>query len=62
MPKWQRAFEDWQALLRQTQSLELLNDPIAVWDEAWRAATMEIIQIVGRDMPTLAERLTKEFL
>ena len=45
--QWELAFEDWQALLDRANAKELLDDPSAVWDEAWRQATMLIGQIVS---------------
>ena len=43
---WERAYEDWEALVGVAGAGELLRDPRAIWDEAWRAATMEITQMV----------------
>jgi len=35
---WEQAFEDWVALLKRANATDLLNDPKAIWDEAWRQA------------------------
>jgi hypothetical protein len=45
-PEWEQAFEDWQVLLKQANATELLNDPLAIWDEAWRQAAMVTIGIL----------------
>ena len=38
--KWESHYEEWKALLIQAKAQELLNDPLAVWDEAWRHVEM----------------------
>jgi hypothetical protein len=45
-PEWEQSFEDWQALLKQANATELLNDPLAIWDEAWRQVAMITIGIL----------------
>jgi len=45
-PEWEQSFEDWTALLKQANATELLNDPLAIWDEAWRQAAMVTIGIL----------------
>lgn len=40
LPKWEQAFNDWKSLLKAAKAENLLNDPTAVWDEAWRQASM----------------------
>ena len=35
---WEQAFEDWVALLKRANAMDLLEDPKAIWDEAWRQA------------------------
>jgi hypothetical protein len=45
-PEWEQAFEDWQVLLKRANATELLNDPLAIWDEAWRQAAMVTIGIL----------------
>lgn len=42
---WEIAFEDWQKLLTDANATELLQDPKAVWDEAWRQVAMVSIQV-----------------
>ncbi len=41
--KWELAYEDWVKLLQQANAKDLLNDPLAVWDEAWRQSAMTLI-------------------
>ena len=36
--QWELAFEDWERLLKVAGAEDLLNDPKAIWDEAWRQA------------------------
>jgi len=38
MEPWEKAFEDWERLLKVANAEELLEDPKAIWDEAWRQA------------------------
>ena len=38
--RWEHAFEDWEALLERAHSRDMLEDPKAIWDEAWRQAFM----------------------
>jgi hypothetical protein len=44
--QWEIAYEDWQSLLKEANARELLDDPKAVWDEAWRQVVMLSYQIV----------------
>jgi hypothetical protein len=57
---WEKAFEDWEALLKVANATELLNDPKAVWDEAWRAATLLIT--VSLPDQTLAQAIERKML
>lgn len=38
--EWEKAFDDWKRLLDTAKANELLDDPTAVWDEAWRNVAM----------------------
>ena len=38
MQDWEQAFDDWVALLKRANAMDLLDDPKAIWDEAWRQA------------------------
>jgi hypothetical protein len=40
LDQWEQAFDDWVALLERADAKELLDDPKAIWDEAWRQATI----------------------
>jgi len=40
MDNWEQAFDDWVVLLKRANAMELLDDPKAIWDEAWRQACM----------------------
>lgn len=41
-PNWEKHFKEWKALLGQAHALDLLGDPSAVWDEAWRHVEMMV--------------------
>lgn len=43
---WEQSYEDWEELLKRADALELLQDPKAVWDEAWRQVAMIATSIV----------------
>jgi hypothetical protein len=67
MQKWEQHFEDWNRLLKTANAEDLLQDPKAVWDEAWRHVAMVAIGIVESKQPygNLAEAaiaLKKELL
>lgn len=47
---WEIAYEDWKDLLNTAKASHLLKDPSAVFDEAWRQATMIITQIVAQQL------------
>lgn len=51
MQKWEKHFEDWQKLLKTAHAEDLLKDPKAVWDEAWRHVTMIAIGTVESKKP-----------
>lgn len=40
LDQWETAFDDWVALLERAEAKDLLLDPKAIWDEAWRQAIM----------------------
>ena len=44
--QWEVAYEDWEKLLKDANATDLLEDPKAVWDEAWRQVVMLSTQIV----------------
>jgi len=44
--QWEIAYEDWEKLLRDANATNLLEDPKAIWDEAWRQVVMLSTQIV----------------
>lgn len=48
---WEQAFEDWERLLRIANAVQLLDDPKAIWDEAWRQASMHALALVGQEAP-----------
>jgi hypothetical protein len=67
MQKWEQNFEDWNRLLKTANAEDLLQDPKAIWDEAWRHVAMIAIGIVESKQPhgNLAETiiaLKKELL
>jgi hypothetical protein len=47
---WEEAYDDWVKLLDTANAKELLQDPSACFDEAWRQATMVITQIVTQQL------------
>ena len=48
---WEEAFEDWVKLLDTANAKDLLEDPKAIWDEAWRHATFICSSIVESKAP-----------
>jgi transcriptional regulator len=40
MEDCRKEYEDWCLLLKKTKSEDLLQDPFAVWEEAWHVARM----------------------
>ena len=46
--KWEIAYEDWERLLKTAKAEDLLLDPKAIWDEAWRHAFMISLSIVHK--------------
>lgn len=53
--QWEQAFEDWERLLKVAGAEDLLDDPKAIWDEAWRQA-----QMVNIPMEFYNERVEKK--
>jgi hypothetical protein len=47
---WEEAYDDWVKLLDTANAKDLLQDPSACFDEAWRQATMVITQIVAQQL------------
>jgi len=45
--KWEQAYEDWARLLESARAEDLLRDPRAVWDEAWRQAVMTAVGVAA---------------
>lgn len=48
---WEEAFEDWVKLLETANAKDLLEDPKAIWDEAWRHATFICSSVVDAKAP-----------
>lgn len=60
---WEIAYEDWQKLLTVAKATELLNDPKAVWDEAWRQVAMVAINVAEQhEADAVATELFKRFM
>jgi hypothetical protein len=59
--KWEQSFEDWERLLKTAGAEELLEDPKAIWDEAWRQAMMQIIETIKAKDPSLAQTIHIKF-
>jgi len=60
---WEESFEDWAKLLKTAKSEELLDDPKAVWDEAWRQAVMICIATIDQHADLLtADKLNQHIL
>lgn len=51
MQKWEQHFEDWNRLLKTANAEDLLQDPKAIWDEAWRHVAMVAIGVVENKKP-----------
>lgn len=51
MEQWEKHFNDWEKLLKKVNAEDLLKDPKAIWDEAWRTATIMAIGAVESKMP-----------
>jgi hypothetical protein len=52
MELWEQGFNDWKKLLQDHEAEELLKDPMAVWDEAWRHVVMmtsEMVRTAGHE-------------
>jgi hypothetical protein len=52
MELWEQGFNDWKKLLQDHEAEELLTDPKAVWDEAWRHVVMvtsEMMRSAGQE-------------
>lgn len=52
MELWEQGFNDWKKLLQDHEAEELLKDPLAVWDEAWRHVVMmsaEMMRTAGQE-------------
>lgn len=60
---WEKAFDDWKALLTSANASSLLRDPSSCFDEGWRQAAMIAIALIqsnpeasSLDVATLVER------
>lgn len=60
---WEIAFDDWEKLLNQANARDLLADPKAVWDEAWRQVAMVAINVAEQhEADAVATELFKRFM
>jgi hypothetical protein len=60
---WEIAYEDWHKLLTHAKATELLNDPKAIWDEAWRQVAMVAINVAEQhEADAVATELFKRFM
>ena len=60
---WEVAFDDWEKLLKDAKATDLLEDPKAVWDEAWRQVAMVAIQVAEQHQAdAVATELFKRFM
>ena len=60
---WEVAFDDWEKLLKDAKATNLLEDPKAVWDEAWRQVAMVAIQVAEQHQAdAVATELFKRFM
>jgi hypothetical protein len=48
---WKEAYDDWARLLDTAKATDLLQDPEAVFDEAWRQATFVVSQLIAAQLP-----------
>jgi hypothetical protein len=64
--QWEIAYDDWKQLLETANAKELLQDPSACFDEAWRQASMiaiaTVLQVLNNDQPELLRILEKRLL
>jgi hypothetical protein len=50
--EWEKAYEDWVKLLKVANAEEeMLSDPKAIWDEAWRQVTFISWAIIEAKVP-----------
>lgn len=60
---WEVAFDDWEKLLKEAKATDLLEDPKAVWDEAWRQVAMVAINVAEQHKADeVATELFKRFM
>lgn len=63
MELWEQSFNDWKKLLQDHEAEELLKDPSAVWDEAWRHVVMLTCNMVNNHgQAELSEKIQKALL
>jgi len=53
---WEEAYDDWVKLLDTANAKDLLQDPSAVFDEAWRQATFVISRLVAAQLSEVAAK------
>jgi len=55
--QWEKAYEDWIKLLQRANAEEeMLGDPKAIWDEAWKQASMICWGIVDESVKVPEQR------
>jgi hypothetical protein len=60
---WEIAYEDWEKLLTDAKATDLMQDPKAVWDEAWRQVAMVAIHVAEQhEADAVATELFKRFM
>lgn len=52
---WEEAYHDWRDLLDRAGASDLIHDPKAVWDEAWRQALLRSLTVIEKDVATTDE-------
>lgn len=59
---WEQEFEDWERLVKVAGAHVLLDDPKAIWDEAWRVATLLCCQKInqGKDSVTIQKEMVPQ--
>lgn len=50
--EWELAFEEWEQLLKRAKAEDLLQDPKAIWDEAWRHVSLISYNIIETTVPS----------
>lgn len=47
---WEEAYHDWRDLLERAGATDLIHDPKAVWDEAWRQALVRSLTVIEKEV------------